>query len=249
MSEHLSPFALEAAGQRMRMAPDEAQRIQSHLAACEDCRRTLDEVQAARSKFDREVGPRTKPAIVRRFERRAFFTWAPTLLVPALCALAIVWGTHHSPEAEFGIKGDFSVHVFALRAKTVFPVANGEHLATGDRLRFEIRTGGLPYLLVTSIDAAGHASVYIPFGGTESVSVDPDRQFVSPGSLELEAVPGPERVFAFASKEPISTSAIEPFLRDLGSRGPDAIRKADRLPLSSAFEVIQRSFLWENGVQ
>ena len=124
----------------------------------------------------------------------------------------------------------------------------GEKLARGDRVRFEVEPGGLPYLLIAGIDGAGQADIYVPYQGSESLAVDPVRRFLSPGSIELDEARGPERVFALASRKPLSAASVVAALKALGANGPAAIRATDTLPLAPEAEAdAQSSFLWEKG--
>lgn len=237
---HLSAWLIAAVAQGTSNVPPGAL---AHLRNCPDCRHELDLVVAARAEFQTSVLPRTRQQIERRFSRRRRNLWAALALVPALGAVLALWLPRRAGIDDLGIKGDAALRVFVRRSGRVFSPNDGDTLAPGDQLRFEVDPGGLSYLLIVSVDALGHASTYVPYGGEESLAVDPDARFLSPGSIALDSVPGPERLFVLLSRAPLREDAVRPALQDLGRHGPDAIRAARRLPVPADAQL---SFLWQN---
>ncbi|HET9451957.1 MAG TPA: hypothetical protein VFO83_13795, partial [Aggregicoccus sp.] len=63
-----------------------------------------------------------------------------------------------------------------------------------------------------------------------------------PGSVVLDAAPGPERVFALFSDAPLAAGDVTRALEALGSGGRGAIRAQQRLPVAG---TEQASFLFE----
>ena len=119
-------------------------------------------------------------------------------------------------------------------------------LRPGDQLRFEVAPAGAHFLLVGSVDGAGHASIYVPFEGSASVAIPPDQIYVSPGSVILDDSPGPERVFVWATEAPLSAATASAALSALGNQGAAAIRTTAKLPLDPPVPPLgQTSFLWE----
>ncbi len=151
------------------------------------------------------------------------------------------------PSEALGVKGNvgggrLAFKAFARRDERVFLVRDGERLAPGDAVRFAVEAPGFEYLLVASIDGAGTASVYFPFRGQASGRNRPEATFEVPGSIVLDAAPGPERVFAISSAGPIESTVVKAALETLGAAGPEAIRRATELPIAG---TIQASVLFE----
>ena len=120
--------------------------------------------------------------------------------------------------------------MFANHDGRVFAVHDGTTLDAGDRIRFAVTPAGVRYLLVASIDGLGAATIYYPYGGPQSAIIEGDR--VEPaGSIELDAAPGPERIYALLSDEPIAADTVIAKLRAVAGGGADAIRHAPALEL------------------
>jgi hypothetical protein len=246
VNPHPTALALEAALHGVEGA--DVAGVKAHLAQCERCRSRADEVRTERAHFERLVLPRTIEAMGEAVGRRArwaplrLLRWTPLLLAPvAAMLLFLVTPLSALRGPDVLRKGAPSVAVYALRGDRVFQVADGEQLRPGDRLRFEVDPGGLPYLLLVSIDAAGRPNVYAPYGGVESLAVDPHSRFVSPGSIELDAATGPERLFVLLSRAPLPTAEVVAELSRL--KDPESVRQNVRLAVHAEAQL---SFLWQN---
>jgi hypothetical protein len=174
----------------------DAAAVRAHVGGCTRCRGDLEAAEAACAEFARDVLPRTIGRLRPRPSRWRLLV--PALAVPVLAAAALVLWLRRPdavPDDNLRMKGGLSFQVFAERAGDVIAVGDGTRLAPGDRIRFVVGSGGPSYLLVASIDGAGTATVYYPYGGEHSGSaaVQPAEL---PGSIVLDAAPGPERVFA-----------------------------------------------------
>jgi putative zinc finger protein len=220
---HVSQLMLDALALRALDRDSEA-RVHAHLAGCASCREAAQIAAQLRQRFTVHVLPRGVPA--RRRQRRSW------LLLPALAValLAIGWRSRPAPVAELGIKGTASWQVFANHDGRVFAVHDGTALKAGDRIRFAVAPAGARYLLVASIDGLGTATIYYPYDGPQSAIIEGDR--VEPaGSIELDAAPGPERIYALLSDEPIAADPVIEQLRAVAAGGADAIRDARALEL------------------
>ncbi|HEX3759049.1 MAG TPA: zf-HC2 domain-containing protein [Kofleriaceae bacterium] len=221
---HISQLMLDALALHALDRDSEA-RVHAHLAGCASCRDDARIAAQLRQRFTTHVLPRGVPA--RRRPRRSW------LLIPALAAallLAIGWQSRPAAVAELGIKGAASWQVFANHAGRVFAVHDGTTLAAGDRIRFAVTPAGARYLLVASIDSLGAATIYYPYDGPQSAVIEGDR--VEPaGSIELDAAPGPERIYALLSDDPIAAEPVIAQLRAVAVGGADAIRDAQALEL------------------
>jgi hypothetical protein len=236
---HPSVFAIGRFAQEAS-PPHERATLEQHLPGCETCRETLAEANRARDRFSQSVLPRTLPHLQLRASRR-LPVWSFPLVLAAAAAAAFVL-VRRDTEPGFTFKGAPTLRVFVHRGDRVLEVAQRDALRTGDQLRFEIDPEGFPFLLVGAIDDSGTATIYVPFEGKESERVTALATYPSSGSLVLDDAPGPERVFALLSQSPLEAEPLLSALRDLGRKGPDAIRTAQRLPLAAGAQV---SFLWE----
>lgn len=221
-TDHLSALQLDALALGA-VSPSDAERYRAHLAACSACRTERDHAAELAQHFTVNVLPRQRPARPSRW----LFAIAPALAVAAVLVLFLM--RDKSPEADLGVKGGPAWRVVASRGDKQFFVHDGTVLAAGDRLRFQVIPDGATFLLVMSVDGAGAVSVYYPFEGTRSAAIAPGPQVELPDSIVLDAAPGPERLFALFSKEPIEADAIRGQLGAIGRGGAAEIRAAQRL--------------------
>jgi hypothetical protein len=226
---HVSAFVLD---QLALDALDDAAATtaRAHLATCAECRADEAVANEARAHFTISVLPRIAPRARRRLR------W-PWLAVPTLAVAAIMLLTLRShPVArrdDLMIKGTAAWKVFANRDGQTFPIHDGAELAAGDRIRFVVTPAGAAYVIVASVDGAGAASIYYPYNGAHSAAISSPRSEL-PDSIVLDTAPGPERLFAVFSDEPIASELLIARLRELGSRGPAAIREARALEIPAA---------------
>jgi len=241
MSEHLTLYELDA------LAEAGAPGSSPHLEGCDRCRTELATMLAARDRFRLSVFPRTAPEIERRLTHPWWRPALPFVLAPAvalgLAALGLLLWPRAPNGPDLGIKGGATVRVFAQHAGKVTPVLDGEALEAGDALRFEIQPGGLPYLLVGSVDAAGAAGIIFPANGTESGRIDPVGQFIVPGSAVLDTSAGPERAFVLLSARPLSAEDAKAAMLSVARGGAAGLRTTSALPSVAA--DAQLSILWE----
>jgi hypothetical protein len=218
------------------LAGAEATEARAHVEGCARCRGDLAAAEAACAHFTRVVLPRTIGALR---PRRRWWLFAP-VLVPALAVLALVLWQRRTVEDpildDIRIKGGMTFQVFANRGGEVIAVRDGTSLRAGDQIRFVVGSGGPAFLLLVSIDGAGTATVYYPYGGERSgpISKLPSEL---PGSIVLDAAPGPERVFALVSSEPLDAAVVKRALLEIRER----IRETERLPVP----VEQASIVFE----
>jgi len=220
----------------------EVKTARAHIADCARCRGDLANAEAAIAHFERSVLPRTLPALQAARRRRWWLL--PSVLAPALAALALVWWIRKPVDDDsVRIKGGLTFQVFANRHGEVIPVRDGTHLDAGDSIRFVVGTGSAPYVMVASIDGAGHPSIYYPYEGESSGTATSEPSEL-PGSIVLDAANGPERVFALASATPLDAAMVTRVLAAIGARGADAIRETHTLDVPA---VHQASVVFEKG--
>jgi hypothetical protein len=249
MRGHLSQWELDALALHA-LAEDATAGAEAHLRDCERCRQALASLQATHQRFETEVLPRTLPKLRARVEgvsRRPRWVWmlapAAALVVALVVLPQRLFSGPESLPPEYGIKGGPLLRVYARKGERVEEAREGASLAPGDALRFVVEPAGLPYLLVVSLDGAGSVSVYYPYGGARSQRLPQAVGPVElPGSIVLDAAPGPERVFALFSHAPLERADVEGALRTLAAQGPRALRATRRLPVRADG---QDSFLLE----
>jgi len=227
-TSHVSPLTLDALALGALDRDREAE-IHAHLAGCAECRGARDAAAALREHFTARVLPRGLPA--RRPPRWRWLV-APALSAALAVALLVVLWPRALPPApnDLGIKGTASWQVFANRSGHTFAVHDGTELAAGDRIRFIVVPGGARYLLVASVDGRGAVTIYYPYEGSQSAPIDGER-FELTGSIVLDAAPGPERIYALLSDEPITADAVRAPLRVVARGGAVAIRGTYTLPV------------------
>lgn len=234
---HLSTFALDALALGTETAG-----ARDHLVTCARCRGDYETAAALREHFVVNVLARTQP-------RRARVVW-PWLAIPALAAaigvVVVIARPRPVTEPDLAIKGDATWQVFANRDGQTFAIHDGAQLEPRDRIRFAVTPDGARYLLVASIDGAGAVSIYFPYGGDASAPLDPGERVELPGSIVLDTAPGPERMFALFSDEPIEAAAVAEQLRAIGTDGADAIRQVHELAVANVHA--QASLVFEKVV-
>ena len=248
VDRHLSPLDQDAL--RLGGLPiAEADTLQRHLATCPACEQEL----AARAERAREYGrerlnrglERLRASVNTR--RRAFRLRFLFAALPALAGLALyltfgmkLSGSGGDPPgtADLAIKGGPSVRVVVRRGDHVFVARDGSWLSPGDAIRFVLSPTGYSYLLVVSVDGAGKTNVYFPFQGAASAPVDSEHPLEVPsGSIVLDDAPGPERVFAVFSREPLESAALRARLQQMVAHGAEAIREETTLGFAGTIET------------
>jgi len=235
--KHLSAFALDALALGTETAG-----ARDHLVTCAQCRGDYELAASLREHFIVNVLARTQP-------RRSRVSW-PWLAAPALAVaigvLVVIARPRPVAQPDLAIKGDATWHVFANRDGQTFAIHDGAQLEPRDRIRFAVTPDGARYLLVASIDGSGAVSIYFPYGGDASARLDPGDHVELPGSIVLDAAPGPERMFAVFSDEPIEAAAVADELRTIAVGGADAIRQAHVLAIAGM--RAQASLVFEKAV-
>ncbi|HKQ71578.1 MAG TPA: hypothetical protein VJT73_19670, partial [Polyangiaceae bacterium] len=160
-------------------------------------------------------------------------------------------GEHETPgqgDARERVKGASELLLVARRGGRVFPVDRFNHeLGAGDEIRAVVTQSDptRPWLLVASIDGSAKTNVYFPFRGQKSGHLEHVGRWEVPGSIVLDDSPGPERIFAFFSKEPLDAALVAKSLEALGREGWPAVRAKSEIALEG---VVQSSVLLEKPV-
>ena len=218
-----------------------------HLEGCADCQARLHRMEAEGDHFQRFVFPATVDAVVEaaRPARRA--NWFAAFVPAAAAAAAglLIFLSPAPPEDYVGLKGDaLGLTVFVGAPDGARAVADGASIPAASALRFQVRSAMPCRLWIVSVDAGGQVSrLYPPWGdeGAEAGSAGP-----LPGGAVLDGRPGPERVFAVCTPQPLRLHELEAAGRAVASGGGDGVRRArqlDGLPAGA----LQASLLLEKG--
>jgi hypothetical protein len=243
VGEHLSQLSLD-----LLLLGDLDERnleaARAHLDVCSTCRELHDWSRSSAARFDQNVYAPTLPRVARALRehfpmpRPRRSPWWPTgftITAMAVTALLLMLRPHATlidTSSDLLQKGTPSLVVFGRNGGRVFSVSDGARLQPGDGLRFAADPAGFSYLLIASIDAANHATIYFPYQGDMSGRIDPNRRFESDFSIVLDDTRGPERIFALFSSEAVVADSVITALTDIGHRGNDAIRRDTRVAVS-----------------
>jgi hypothetical protein len=231
--------------------------VDEHLRACAACRQDHESLKKLRAHFSEDVLPRTLDRVRERskapasspFYRPAVF--APLLASAAALVLWVATGLPGLPgkggDDAVRAKGEAGLAIVARHEGRVAPLDRAHpNVAPGDEIRFVVTPTDLshPYLFIVSVDGRGRANVYFPFDGAESARIDHAGRWEIAGAIVLDDAPGPERIFALFSREPLSKAAATGALAEVGRKGWDGIRATERLDLAG---VEQSSFVIEKS--
>jgi hypothetical protein len=223
----------------------------AHLKDCEHCAARLGWMRDAAQAFNMVVFPSTREKVVRRIMGGSWPGWwkwlVPLPIAAATAAAAIVLLVRPpEPEPDYvGVKGlgGPALEVYVGEAGPegkVRRLVDGDRVHPGDGLRFVAQAPGKRVFIVT-VDARGQVSKLYPASGTEPVPASG----ILPGGAVLDAVMGPERVYAVyvpADVTTIDLREVEAAARGVAEKGgPDAVRRMEMLPV----EAEQQSVLLE----
>ncbi|MBI5548678.1 MAG: hypothetical protein HY901_32755 [Deltaproteobacteria bacterium] len=197
--DHLSSLELDLL-HLGSLSPQEAGCAADHLAACPHCRSRAEETAAGMARFD-AVRARALRGIEERTARGSLWTlpwtrWAAAGAAVAMATLLLLVAREEPGGLRY--KGGPLLQVYGIHQGRVQELHSGDRVEPGDRIRFAADGGGAGFLLVISVDGAGKTTVFAPFGGARSLSLAPGRNELEE-SVELDASPGPERLFALFS--------------------------------------------------
>jgi len=218
-----------------------------HLEGCADCQARLHRMKAEGEDFRRFVFPATVDAVVEAALPARRANWFAAFVPAAAAAAAgfLIFLSPAPPSDYLGLKGDaLGLTVFVGAPDGARAVADGASIPAASALRFQVRSAGPCRLWIVSVDAGGQVSrLYPPWGdeGAEAGSAGP-----LPGGAVLDGRPGPERIFAVCTPQPLRLQDLEAAGRVVASGGGDGVRRArqlDGLPAGA----LQASLLLEKG--
>ncbi len=194
-----------------------------HAEACATCAGQLQALAREQQAF---LQARPAERFLRQVERREaaprpsrLSRLLPVLggvLVPALALLLVFRG---SEDTGFREKGGGTFRVAVSRAGSAPELlAADAPVREGDALRFSYEADTAGHLLVLELDGRGQASVFHPFGGGSSAPLAANQRDFLPGSVVLDAAPGPEWLLAVFSPRPLQAAPLLEQLRAQAGR-------------------------------
>ena len=146
---------------------------------------------------------------------KRWWRWAlPAVLAAAAAAIFIFVIRPKSSDDDIIVKGEpVTLTIHRAEAAGSRPLASGDVVHPGDRIRFEVTAAKKGYVAVVGIDGSGATTVYFPFASSVPVDFDPAAGAVLPGAIQLDATPGDERFFAVYGLEPFSVDTVVAALR------------------------------------
>ena len=219
------------------LTPAEARAQEDHLASCTFCESRRAKRLEARLDFARQAPPfaslaaaaqaaphsaqpRSGPVARQRTRPLRWLAGGFALAAAGLVALAVgePWRTPPNDGVGTRTKGaPASLGWVVRRGERVFAGRPEQSLRAGDGVRFTVMAHQPVFVAVIGLDASGKSSVYYPESG-ELARLEAGNNQLLPAAIELDAMPGDERVYAVfcGSAIPIArvTEAVE--------RSPDA---------------------------
>jgi hypothetical protein len=203
------------------LGPEEERTATTHLAGCARCKARHTQIERERAQFldrypsfahrtsapDAAPAGERSPSVLRR--RGAWLGGA--LAAAALLALS-VGNLGRERELDDGSgtrsKGALALTFFVKHGDVVLAGSDGQSVAPGDQLRFAITNSAPGHLAIFSLDGAGVASVYFPSGRTRAQPLSVSSSTPLDTAVELDAVPGRERIIAISCPEPFELEPL-----------------------------------------
>lgn len=222
---HLSDFALDRIVERGASDP--------HLSTCAECRARRDLLLAERTALQPQVDALVARLPAKKRQRRVWPFAA--LAVPALAALLFLLPKTPEPDDGIRVKGGASMRFVVQRGGEV--MSGLTRYKGGDALRFIVTPDASDYFLLVGIESSGKVSVYHPFGGEQSVRLEPGKETILPGSLVLDESPNDEIFLGLFSKDPLTVDAVK---GALGGRHDEAAIRSLAISADKRWVVITK---------
>lgn len=174
--------------------------LTQHLEQCRACTARRDAFDAAAQQFlGRADYPRDVPRLRAELrQRRQRSRVAMTAAAAAAATILFWWPSSPQQHRMDRLKGGPSLGFYVRRGDEVFRGRTGEQVRPGDQLRFTWRSDRPAYLAILSLDAARTVSTYYPPPNAREVLVPTGNEVALEGAVELDAMLGPERLFAIS---------------------------------------------------
>jgi hypothetical protein len=200
---------------RGELSREEAADSRQHLSACATCHRRVNEIEAARARFQEAPIALPRPAS-RRFARRWTAGIGAGLAAAAAIAISIF---AHEPSGT-RTKGGSHLGFYVLHERQLRRGQSGEKVNPGDTLQFVYTIAKPAYAAILSVDGAGQVSRYFPDGPmAEALSVGTEQRYSR--STILDEVLGVETIYGLFCGEAVALEPIQAALQQAPTRGPE----------------------------
>jgi hypothetical protein len=202
-------------------AAGELPELSPHVDGCSSCK---PYVAALRDEAAAFVRARPPELFLKKLERRAqapaprpWWRWL-AVLAPAAALVAVFLVTWQPPpDDDITLKGDL-LRVFVKHGGDESrPLRWDEVVRAGDALRFSYDPPADGYLAIFDLDGTEAVTVFYPYRGTAPVLVKPG-QGLLPGTVVLDAQPGPEWIVAVWSPTAFDTANVSAQLKGQSTR-------------------------------
>jgi hypothetical protein len=206
--------------------------VTGHLDDCDHCREKVARMQQQGDEFMRYVYPATVQALEPKRSLR--WSWAGIFApVAALAAAGVVMIVHKGPTGPaddyVGTKGVvLKLNVYAGLEAGARALSNKDQVPANAALRFRIQPGRPCNLGIVSVDEHGEVSRLFPSSGNEGAKLA--KVEVLPGGAILDGKPGPERIFAVCSLDPLAMPQVEAAVKIAAGTGADSVRAIESIP-------------------
>lgn len=237
-----------------------ADTVAQHVSACGRCQAYVEELSEARQMLLGDDPARASlnaaRTILQAAEQRksSWFNWNwkllwPVAMLPAAALIgvfAIVDRTPQSTGASVALnetaqvaatsvrtKGSFALTIVCKRGDAMTTLADGENVREGDRLRFEYTQSKPGFVMVFSVDDSGKIFPYYDEASLQSVAAVAGNQVALPGSIELDAHKGLERVFALWSETPLDGQSVRAAVAEALAKAGGDLHQVQKLSVGS----------------
>jgi len=140
---------------------------------------------------------------------------AATALATAAAAIAVIIVRPNRGDEDIAVKGEpITLTIHRAGGPGSQPLATGDVVLPGDRIRFEVHAARRGYVAIVGVDGSGATTVYVPFASSDPVDFDPATGAVLPGAIKLDATPGDEHFYAVYASERFSIDSVAAALRE-----------------------------------
>jgi hypothetical protein len=202
--------------------------VAGHLASCDHCRDLLVKMQSQGDEFMRIVYPATVQTLMPRPASR--WSWAGMFAPVAALAAAALVVVVSKPDSELiqtkGIAIKLSVYASLEAGARV--LSDKDQIPANAALRFRIQPGKPCNLGIVSVDERGEVSRLFPASGEVGTKLATVEDL--PGGAILDGKPGPERIFAVCSADPLAMPQVEAAVKVATGTGAESVRAINTIP-------------------
>jgi hypothetical protein len=201
----------------------QSESVRVHLAGCERCRRTAEEMRSDRDATElprlRLLSVASHVADEGKRPSRAWRVRAAAAATGLAAAAALLMILRPGGPDE-RIKGPgFALAMYVQHGGEVRRVGPGEAIAPGDAVRFAVTTPVEAYVAILSLDAKGRASIYYPLGASAQ-PLPAGEDVPLPLGTRLDETLGEERVVGLFCSSPVELEPLRARLEAGGAAFP-----------------------------